>query len=188
MKARGLPPVIDAGIETLILGSFPSTASLARGQYYGHPRNHFWPLLAAILDEPLPQMAYPDRLVCLLAHRIGVWDVIGECARAGSLDSAIRDATGNAFAPLLAGTPRLRRVCFNGATAARQAGWFEARGYPVHRLPSSSPAYTIGFDAKLARWREALTSPRGAAPAVPGRRPQPARLPRRAPSRLPARC
>ncbi len=167
MKASGLPPVVDAGIDTLVLGSFPSAASLAHAQYYAHPRNHFWPLLGAILGEPLPQMPYAERLSCLLAHRIGVWDVIGRCMREGSLDSAIRDATTNAFAPLLAASPRLVRVCFNGATAARSAAWFEQRGYVAHRRPSSSPAYTIGFDAKLALWRTALgrPAPRRGAPA-----------------------
>ena len=37
----GLPPIIDAGVETLILGSFPSPVSLAVRQYYAHRQNQF---------------------------------------------------------------------------------------------------------------------------------------------------
>ena len=49
----GLPPILDAGIETLILGSFPAPASLAAQQYYAHRQNQFWRVLAALLDEAL---------------------------------------------------------------------------------------------------------------------------------------
>jgi hypoxanthine-DNA glycosylase len=150
--AQGLAPVIDAGVHTLILGSFPSQASLARGQYYGHPRNHFWPLLQAVLGEPLAGLPYERRLETLLVRGIGLWDVIGRCDRPGSLDSNIRRAERNAFDALLGSLPRLQRVFFNGATAGRAATAFAARGLAVRVLPSSSPALTTGFPAKLAAW------------------------------------
>jgi hypoxanthine-DNA glycosylase len=149
---RGLPPVWDARIETLILGSFPGVASLARGQYYAHPRNQFWRLVGAALGVPLPEQDYPQRLRTLLAHRIGLWDVVGRCTRSGSLDSSIRDARGNSFEPIFAGAPRLARVYFNGRTAARAQPLFEARGYRSVLLPSSSPAYTLTFEAKRRAW------------------------------------
>jgi len=41
-RLRGLPPIIGAAATTLILGSFPSAASLAAQQYYGHRQNQFW--------------------------------------------------------------------------------------------------------------------------------------------------
>src|SRR3990172_783181 len=95
--AQGFPPVVDAGIETLILGSFPSRASLGKAQYYGHPQNHFWRLVGAVIDGPLPEMEYERRLCTLLKHRIGLWDIIGACKREGSLDSAIRNPPHNDF-------------------------------------------------------------------------------------------
>lgn len=152
-RAVGFAPVVDAGVDTLVLGSFPSAASLGTGRYYGHPRNHFWRLMGAVLGEPLPDLDYPQRLQRLLAHRIGLWDVIAECAREGSLDSSIRDAVPSPLEPVLAGLPSLRRVFFNGATAGRRSRWFAARGFETFILPSSSPALTVGFEAKLERWR-----------------------------------
>ena len=49
-------------METLILGSFPSAASLAHRQYYAHPRNQFWRLLGDVLGEPLAGLPYASRL------------------------------------------------------------------------------------------------------------------------------
>ena len=57
----GLPPILDAGIETLILGSFPSPASLAAQQYYAHRQNQFWRVLAALLDEALVEADYAEK-------------------------------------------------------------------------------------------------------------------------------
>jgi len=87
-RRRGLAPLIDADARVLILGSFPSEASLAARQYYAHPRNHFWPILGAILDEPLAELPYADRLSCIRAHRLAIWDTIVACERSGSLDAA----------------------------------------------------------------------------------------------------
>ena len=153
---RGLPPVLDAGTRLLILGSFPGVASLAARQYYAHPRNHFWPLLGALLDLPLPDLRYARRLSALRAHRIGLWDSIVRCARAGSADAAIRRAELAEIALARRRAPELALVCFNGQTAARVAPLWREAGYAVRVLPSSSPAYTLPFSEKLAAWRETI--------------------------------
>jgi hypoxanthine-DNA glycosylase len=153
---RGLPPVLDAATRVLILGSFPGAASLAARQYYAHPRNHFWPLLGALLDLPLADLTYARRLSALRAHRIGLWDSIVRCARAGSADAAIRRAELAEIALARRRAPELERVCFNGQTAARAAPLWREAGYAVCVLPSSSPAYTLPFIEKLAAWRETI--------------------------------
>ncbi len=158
-RLRGFAPVIDAGIDNLVLGSFPSAASLAAGEYYAHPRNQFWQLLGAILGEPLASMRYADRLACVLSHRIGIWDVLAACNRRGSLDASIRQHAANDFARLARLVPRLRRVLFNGASAGRST-----RGYETVVLPSSSPAHAArSFEQKLVLWRAAF-GPAGAGP------------------------
>ncbi|MDY7575725.1 DNA-deoxyinosine glycosylase [Actimicrobium sp. CCI2.3] len=150
----GLSPVLDSTTRILILGSFPGVASLAAGQYYAHPRNQFWPLLADVLQQPLAAMPYPERLQYLLSQGIGLWDVIDSCQRRGSLDSAIRDARANDLVRLQSDCPQLRRVCFNGKTSAKFATEFMACGIDTLVLPSSSPANAMSsFAQKLAHWR-----------------------------------
>lgn len=153
-RLRGLPPVLAADTRVLILGSFPGVASLAAREYYAHPRNHFWPLLGAILDEPLPALPYAERLARLRAHRVGVWDTIVACAREGSLDTAIREAVRGETARVRRAAPRVELVCFNGKTAARALPAWRAAGYDTCVLPSSSPAYTRPLAEKLEAWRE----------------------------------
>lgn len=168
----GFAPVIDVRITTLILGSFPSAASLAAGQYYAHPRNQFWPILGNVLDEPLVALPYEERLARLLAHRIGLWDVLGACRREGSLDAAIESAQANDFAPLLRQAPQLARVVFNGQAAGRFAPRFVQRGFEVAVLPSTSPAHAgRSVDQKSVLWQRALHAP---LPPPPGRRNEPA--------------
>jgi len=150
---RGLPPVADADARVLILGSFPGEASLAARQYYAHPRNHFWPLLAAILDEPLTTLAYPARLARLKSRGVAVWDTIIACERMGSLDTAIRNARRGQAARMRRRAPGIRVVGFNGGTAARAAPAWRAAGYATLTLPSSSPAFTRPFAEKLSAWR-----------------------------------
>jgi hypoxanthine-DNA glycosylase len=151
---RGLPPVLDAATRVLVLGSFPGVASLAARQYYAHPRNHFWPLIGALLDLPLADLPYARRLSALRAHRIGLWDSIVRCARAGSADTAIRRAELAEIALARRRSPKLELVCFNGQTAGRVAPLWRDAGYVVRVLPSSSPAYTLPFTDKLAAWRD----------------------------------
>jgi len=149
----GLPPVIDAAVHTLILGSFPGAASLQAQRYYAHPRNQFWKLLGAVLDEPLADLPYEERLQRLLSRHVGLWDALAACEREGSLDAAIRRPQANDHLLLKDLCPQLRRVCFNGKAAGRYAPIYADAGYDVLVLPSSSPANAqLSFAAKLALW------------------------------------
>jgi hypoxanthine-DNA glycosylase len=151
---RGFDPVINGRIERLILGSFPSEASLAAGEYYAHPQNQFWRLLGELFGEPLAEIAYRQRLQRLLAHRVGLWDVLHACNRSGSADTAIRDAKANQFEELRQLAPRLRDVAFNGRAAGRFAPEFAAAGFRTTILPSTSPAHAgRNFAEKLVLWR-----------------------------------
>jgi hypoxanthine-DNA glycosylase len=152
---NGLAPVLDKQTAVLILGSFPGEASLNAKQYYAHPRNQFWRLLSAVLDEDLASLPYETRLSRLLAYRIGLWDVIAACERQGSLDSAIRKAQANDFAQLKQLCPQLKRVCFNGKTSGKFEPCFAEAGFETLVLPSSSPAnMQLSFEQKLAVWRD----------------------------------
>jgi len=156
-RLEGLAPVIDARVETLVLGSFPSAKSLAAGQYYAHPRNQFWLILGAVLAEPLVDLPYVERLARLLAHSIGLWDVVGACERIGSLDAAIRNPDENDVMRLARRIPRLRRVLLNGRRAGRAAESLIGAGYRALVVPSSSPAFAaLSLEAKIRLWRDAF--------------------------------
>jgi len=151
----GLAPVLDPGIRILILGSFPGAQSLAAAQYYAHPRNQFWRLVSALAGEDLAALPYAERLPRLLAHRIGLWDVLGACEREGSLDSAIRKPAANDFARLHMLCPELQTVGFNGQASGKFAPQFQDAGYRTVVLPSSSPAHmAMSFEQKLEVWRQ----------------------------------
>jgi len=159
------PPIVADGARLLILGSMPGEASLRLGQYYGHARNAFWPIIGALLGCS-PDADYAARTAALTANRIALWDVIATCARRGSLDSAIEpdSVRVNDFAALFGAYPGIRCIAFNGGTAERE---YQRRVFPAlpvlyrHieriRLPSTSPAHAgMALDAKLAAWRVLL--------------------------------
>jgi hypoxanthine-DNA glycosylase len=152
-RHRGLPPVIAPDARVLVLGSFPSEASLAAQQYYAHPRNHFWPIMGEVLHEPLPQLPYAERLARVKAHRVAIWDTIVACERSGSLDAAIRNAEEGEIDRVQRTARALRAVCFNGKTAARARMAWAGAGYETLVMPSTSPAYTLPLERKLAAWQ-----------------------------------
>ena len=147
-------PVGSQDAVLLILGSLPGEASLAAQRYYAHPQNQFWRLLGAAIGEPLAGLDYQERLQRLVERRIALWDVVCEARRRGSLDGAIRDASANPLGTFVAGHRDIAAVAFNGQTAARLGrkalAGFE--GLRLIDLPSSSPAYTVPFADKAARW------------------------------------
>ena len=158
-RITAFPPVAPPGARLLILGSMPSVESLSQGFYYAHPRNAFWRILAQVFDEPLPEDV-PAKVALLYRHNIALWDVLESCERAGSLDSAIRQPRVNDFEGLFQRCPGIRRILLNGGTAARlfekhASRYLEGRGW--ERLPSTSPAYTLSYERKLALWRRALS-------------------------------
>lgn len=151
---KSMPPVGADDAVLLLLGSLPGEASLAAQRYYAHPQNQFWRLLGAALGEPLAELDYDARLARLARRGIALWDVIAEAQREGSLDGAIRAARANPLADFAFRHPRLRSVAFNGQTGARigRAALGLVPGLTLIDLPSSSPAYTLPFAEKAARW------------------------------------
>ena len=144
-RCIGLQAQVNVDCRVLLLGSMPGVASLQEQRYYAHPRNRVWPLLADIcgFDAALP---YTQRLLALQAAGVGVWDVIGQCERRGSLDADIVRGTEvpNALPELIASLPELELIGCNGG-AALQAfqRWVLPQLGSAPRLlalPSTSPA------------------------------------------------
>jgi hypoxanthine-DNA glycosylase len=145
---------VDANTRILILGSLPGEVSLARGQYYAHPRNQFWRLMEEVAETCLGE-SYERRLQGLRRLGIGLWDSVATATRSGSLDAAIRDPRANPLGDLAAALPRLKAVAFNGGASSKigRAALGNLPGLSLLTLPSSSPALAMAFERKLAAWR-----------------------------------
>jgi TDG/mug DNA glycosylase family protein len=165
-RVRGFPPISRPDARILILGSMPSRESLARRQYYAHPRNAFWPILTDLLQ--IEATAYEERVEQVKRRRVAIWDVLEACFRSGSLDSAIDDESlvTNDFSAFYTAHPNIERVFFNGAKA--EAVYRRrvlptlsgtAAALPLQRLPSTSPAHAgMSLQRKRAAWRVLIES------------------------------
>lgn len=158
MPIFSFEPIVDDHCKVLLLGTMPGVISLKRQQYYGNMQNNFWAIIYSLFEETIDE-AYDNRKKFLLAHHIAVWDVLEACEREGSSDSDIKDPVPNDFAWLFKSYPNIVNVCFNGGPAERLfKRYVEKRGVGVsdktfYSLPSTSPAYTIGFEKKFERWK-----------------------------------
>lgn len=143
----------------------PGARSLAAGEYYAHPQNAFWKIMAE-LNAFDAASSYPQRLAALGASGIALWDVLQSCEREGSLDTAIDAASAipNDFNGFFFRHPGIRRVFFNGATAERYyrqkvLSTLEPRSLTYLRLPSTSPAHAgRSYQEKLQAWRATRSS------------------------------
>lgn len=166
-RSSGFPPIVGAGASVLILGSLPSRKSIEASEYYAHPQNVFWRIMAQLFDAT-PEASYRTRTEWLMSNRIAVWDVLASSVRPGSMDSDIEISTArpNDFAAFYEANPGIRFVCFNGQKAASiykklvmdaHAGLRPDMRYET--LPSSSPAFaSMSFEEKLAKW--SIVTPR----------------------------
>lgn len=157
---QGLPPLLDANTRLVVLGSFPGVASLRAQQYYGHPQNQFWKIMATLLSPNAAEvlaLSYAERAQWLLSQGVGLWDVYAACDREGSLDSHIKNAQPNDLQSLRTRCPVLVAIAHNGAESFKHAKFTKALGLPAHRLPSTSPANASwSFERKLGEWQSVL--------------------------------
>ena len=160
---RGLAPILPGGpILALVLGSFPSVASLTSGQYYAHPQNRFWRVLAHCGVVEDPDAPYGERIAAVRRRGLAIWDLYARVRRHGSGDDRIRDAEPNAIGPLLAGRGPFP-ILLNGRRLREWRRCFGALGAEVTELPSTSPRplhwnTPASRAAALGEWRAALRS------------------------------
>lgn len=153
MRIYGFPPVECENAVILIVGSMPSVMSLKDSFYYAHRQNAFWPIMADILLSPRPETT-EEKKQLLQTNRIALWDVYASCIREGSLDSAIRAGEKNDFDSFFSSHPNICAVLCNGKAAYN--AFPKDAPVPVLCMPSTSPAYTMKYEKKLALWQEAI--------------------------------
>lgn len=155
-KIKSFGPIVDNNSKILILGSIPGVESLKKQQYYGNIRNQFWRIIFSLYNYDVPT-DYEQKTDFLLEKGIGLWDVISNCIREGSLDSNIKEAAVNDFKWLFETYPDIKHVFFNGSKAyetfKRKVGFENYPNMEFQRLPSTSPAYIKSFEEKFNEWK-----------------------------------
>lgn len=155
---KGFPPIIAAAPRAMILGSMPSAVSLEKQEYYGFAHNRFWKIMAQAFAMPID--TYEQKQHIILSHHLILWDVIGECEREGSLDSAIHKEKINPIDSLVQRYPELSLVICNG----RKSYMLYQKHFhhlPIQSiyLPSTSNANRSLKEQELfARWLAVLAS------------------------------
>lgn len=159
---KSFEPIVRPDATILILGSMPSVNSIQAHQYYAHPRNCFWYIIETLFSSKC-NLDYADRVKLLLENRIALWDVLKQCTRRGSLDSAIDTSSIETqdFNTFYSASPNIKTVFFNGTAAEKE---YYKRVKPQlsqphqnmmhHRLPSTSPAMaSLNREQKLNHWK-----------------------------------
>ncbi|CAH1199357.1 hypothetical protein PAECIP111893_01330 [Paenibacillus plantiphilus] len=163
MQVKSFPPVIDERAKVLVLGSMPGTASLDKGQYYGHPRNHFWPVIYGLFGQQ-PSPDYDERIAYAQERGFALWDTIAACRREGSLDVNIQDELPNDIPGLLARYSGVVCVACNGSKSHDTFKKYYGSDPICHRiallkLPSTSPIPTQRMRTtadRIEAWRALL--------------------------------
>ena len=132
----------------------PGAMSLEKNEYYANPRNHFWKILYTVFDALPIANLFEEKKDFLLNNKIGIWDVLENCERKGSLDIHIKNQKENDFEVLFKEFPAISKIIFNGKQShlffVKKFGQIEGITYYV--MPSTSPANTMSFENKLKIW------------------------------------
>lgn len=146
----------------------PGYMSLEKSEYYAHPDNVFWDIVARSLDpthkdDTVEEFSYTRKIDLLLNNNIALWDVLQNCDRKGNLDKAIRNEIKNDFGKFFTKYPNIKTILFNGKRAEVYfrscfKDLLKARNFDIHSLPSTSSSHSINAFRKLKQWRQALNS------------------------------
>ena len=136
----------------------PGKQSLEKQQYYGNPRNHFWPIISQLFNIEIPQY-YEKKLELLQSKGIGLWDSIQSCERQGSLDATIKNEIPNDFEALFHQFPQIQCVLLNGGKSfevfKRHVGLQLLEDRNFQKMPSTSPIpgkNIKSFEEKVVAW------------------------------------
>ncbi len=147
-------PLYNSESRVLILGSLPSVKSREANFFYGHPRNRYWPLIAKLFDEPVPE-TIEEKKALVLKHHIAMWDAIYACDIKGSSDSSIKNVEPTDLGQIIANS-KVTHVFCNGKTSWKYYHKYQEKelGIKAVALPSTSPANAAWqLDRLMTEWK-----------------------------------
>jgi hypoxanthine-DNA glycosylase len=151
---HSFPAFVNSDTEILILGTIPGIASLVQQEYYAHKRNHFWKIIYTLFDHLPVSEIFEEKIAFLQTNKIGLWDVLENCERKGSLDIHIKNHKENDFETLFKKFPAITKIVFNGKESHKYfiKKFGQIEGITYYIMPSTSPANTMSFENKLKIW------------------------------------
>jgi hypoxanthine-DNA glycosylase len=151
---NSFPPFVNSSTEILILGTMPGVASLTKQEYYAHQRNDFWKIMYTLLNDLPVSEVFEEKIELLQTNKIGLWDVLENCERKGSLDIHIKNHKENDFDSLFNKFPAITKIVFNGKESHKYflKKFGQIKGITYYVMPSTSPANTMSFENKLKIW------------------------------------
>tara|TARA_R110000868_G_scaffold111687_3_gene301358 strand:+ start:348 stop:824 length:477 start_codon:yes stop_codon:yes gene_type:complete len=155
---NSFPPIVNKNTTIVILGTIPGIASLDKNEYYGNPRNHFWSIIFTFFQQEDIAERFSDKITFLQSKNIGLWDVLQNCERKGSLDINIKNQIVNDFETLFKKYKYIDTLIFNGKESHRYfyKKYRQIKGMTYYVMPSTSPANTMTFKKKLELWSTSL--------------------------------
>lgn len=154
MPRHMIAPIYNNESRLLILGSFPSVKSRETQFFYGHPKNRFWRVLAAVLECEIPETQFEKREM-LLNGNIALWDVIASCDISGSSDNSISNVVPNDLSQIL-DCADIKKIYTNGSKAHQlyKKYLLTETGIAAFKLPSTSPANAqFSLERLIGEWK-----------------------------------
>ena len=163
VAAHVLPDVLAPGLKIVFCGTAAGTVSAARGAYYAHPQNRFWPALHAA--GLTPRLLKPEEFAELPQWGLGLTDI---AKHVSGMDRELlpgvlgREACAALKAKIEAAKPRW--LAFTSLNAGRRylgrAADFGEQAERIGRtrvwlLPSPSPTAGWNWD-RHKHWWQAL--------------------------------
>lgn len=135
-----LKAIYDKDSQVLILGTMPSQKSREQNFYYAHPKNRFWPTLAKVYKESIPNNISAKEAF-LKKHHIALFDVLKSCDITSSADNSIKNPQPNDIKPILT-TANIKAIFTTGKKAYHlyQKYLYPKTNIEAIYLPSTSPA------------------------------------------------
>ena len=153
----GLDPLVGEEPKILILGTMPGNKSLETGEYYASHTNSFWKFMEQIYNKGKKFQNYDEKVECLKANKVAVWDLAHQCEREGSADKNMKNVVYNDLAGFLNEHPTIDLLVFNGKKTCKD---FEDH-FKIDKkcaiAPSTSNAFPMSFEKKQEGWKEALS-------------------------------
>lgn len=154
-EVYSFPPIVDDSSEILILGTAPGNNSLATEEYYAQSGNLFWTIIQQLYNDGIAFSSYEEKVNCLKANHIALWDTLKACDRKGSTDGEIVNEEKNDIDKFLKQHSSIKKIVFNG----QRPSSYYVPSIPYEIALSTSPSNRQYSDEiRINSWKKCLCS------------------------------